>query len=70
MEKLLGKNTLECDFCICEIYRKHPDIYDEVLSGNVKFYLNGSLQEAKPLIEAAEINEFMGLGIIIQSQMH
>lgn len=61
MEKLLEKTPISAIFWICEEYRKHPDIYDEVLSGNVKFYLKGSMQEAKPLIDAAEINEFTGL---------
>lgn len=49
IEKLLEQTPASAIFWICEEYRKHPDLYDDIFSGKIKFFRKGSMEKATPL---------------------
>ncbi len=61
IQKLLEKTPATAIFRICEEYKKHPDLYDEIFSGKLKFFLKGSMNNAEPFMNTQKINQIATL---------
>ncbi len=56
LSQLFEKTTFEVIFEICNEYKKHPDIYDDIFSGKIKMRLT-SMDTALPIIDCKEIEK-------------
>lgn len=61
IEKLLEQTPASAIFWICEEYRKHPDLYDDIFNGKIKFFRKGAMDKAVPLFNEKIIEDHSSL---------
>lgn len=66
IRNLLKKTPASAIFEICQEYKKHPDLYDDIFNGRIQFFLKGVMNEALPLFNYkkadsdSNLKEFIG----------
>ncbi len=61
MQKMLENTPVSAIFWICEEYKKHPDLYDDIFNGKIKFYQDGKTQKFLPVFDRNNINNSSNL---------
>lgn len=55
IKKLVDNAPINTLLEVCEEYKKYPDLYDEIFSGRVHFFLDGARKQTKPLFSPSGI---------------
>ena len=64
LEQKITKTPANCLFAICHEYNKYPDIYDDIISGKIKFFLKGLMENALPVLHHKKVKEHEDLNKI------
>lgn len=68
IERLLEKTPATTIFRICEEYKRHPDLYDDAFSGKIKFYLQGTMSHAEPIMDAKKLAEISSIQSLFEPE--
>lgn len=56
VREVLKQTPISALFGICQEYKKHPDLYDEIFYGRIKFFAKGLMEDALPIFNYKEIS--------------
>lgn len=57
VEKLLEQTPISGIFEICEEYRKHIDLYDDVFNGRIKYLSKGPIRRIVPIFNHSDLTQ-------------